>query len=100
MKMLSKFSHKQRHNKRYNSECSIHIILQCIQDLKTIISLIWHLLIKVQKCCSACSAIIADLTLHSFVSVHLCTCLVLHGYLSLTKTSGPTTKAAGSEVLL
>ena len=32
--------------------------------------------------------------------IHLHTCIVLHGYFSLTKTSEPTTKAAGSEVLL
>ena len=36
----------------------------------------------------------------AFVSVHLCTFIVFHGYLSLGKTSGPTAKAAGSEVLL
>ena len=35
-----------------------------------------------------------------FVGIHLPTCIVLHGYLSLGKTSGPTMKAAGSEVLL
>ena len=46
------------------------------------------------------SAITADLALCAFVSVHLCTCIVLHGYFSLDKTSGPTTKAAGREVLL
>ena len=41
----------------------------------------------------------ADLTFHALVSVHLCTFIVLHGYFSLGKTSGPTTKTAGSEVL-
>ena len=46
------------------------------------------------------SAIIADLALHAFVGIHLRTFIVLHGYFSLGKTSGPTTKAAGSEVLL
>ena len=46
------------------------------------------------------SAIIADLTLRAFASVHLCTCIVLHGYFSPGKTSGPTMKAANSEVLL
>ena len=46
------------------------------------------------------SAIIADLTLRAFVAVHLRTCIVLHGYFSLSKTSGPTKKAAaGSKVL-
>ena len=33
--MLSKFSHVQMHNKQQNSEYSTHIILKCIQDLKT-----------------------------------------------------------------
>ena len=46
------------------------------------------------------SGIIADLAVHAFVGVHLRTCIVLHGYFSLSKTSGPTKKAAGSEVLL
>ena len=45
-------------------------------------------------------AIIADLTLHEFVSIHLRTYIVLHGYSSLIKTSGSTTKAAGIVVLL
>ena len=45
------------------------------------------------------SAIIADLALHAFVVVHLHSCIVLHGYFSLGKTSGPTTKAVGSEAL-
>ena len=44
-------------------------------------------------------AIIADLILHAFVSVHVRACIVLHGYFALGKTNGPTTKAAGSEVL-
>ncbi len=34
------------------------------------------------------------------VGVHLRTCIVLHGYFPLGKTSGPTTKATGSEDLL
>ena len=34
------------------------------------------------------------------VGVHLRTLKILHGYFSLGKTSGPTTKVAGSEVLL
>ena len=46
------------------------------------------------------SVIIADLTLRAFVGIHLHTYIVLHGYFSLSKTRGPTTKAAGSEVLL
>ena len=46
------------------------------------------------------SAIIADLALHAFVSIHLCTCIVLHAYFSVSKISGPTTKAGDSEVLL
>ena len=45
------------------------------------------------------SAIIADLALRAFVGVHLHSCIVLHGYLSLGKTSGQTTKVAGSEAL-
>ena len=45
-------------------------------------------------------AIIADLTLYEFVSIHLHTYIVLHGYCSLIKTSGSTTKAAGIVVLL
>ena len=44
MKMLSKFSCVERHNKKHNSEYSSHIILQGIEDLK---------LIKPQKHCSA-----------------------------------------------
>ena len=43
---------------------------------------------------------IADLTLCALVGIHLCTFIVLHGYFSLSKTSGPTMKVAGSEVLL
>ena len=35
MKMLSKFSLMQTHNKLHNSEYSAHIILQYIQDFKT-----------------------------------------------------------------
>ena len=35
MKMLSKFSCVERHNKQHNSGHSTHIILQCIQGLKT-----------------------------------------------------------------
>ena len=46
------------------------------------------------------SVIMADLTLRAFVGVYLHTCIVLHGYFSLSKTSGPTMKAAGSEILL
>ena len=46
------------------------------------------------------SAIIADLTLCAYFDVHLQTCIVLHGYFPLSMTSGPTTKGAGSEVLL
>ena len=46
------------------------------------------------------SAIIADLTLCAFAGVHLCPCIVLHGYLSLSKISGLTTKVTGSEVLI
>ena len=45
------------------------------------------------------SVIIADLALGAFVGVHLHSCIVLHGYFSLGKTSGPTTKTAGSEAL-
>ena len=45
------------------------------------------------------SAIIADLTLHEFVGIHLRACIVLYVYFFLGKTSGPTTKAADSEVL-
>ena len=36
----------------------------------------------------------------ALVGVHLRTFIILHGYFSLGKTSGPTTKAAGSKVLL
>ena len=43
------------------------------------------------------NAIIADLALRAFVGVHLHSCIALHGYFSLGKTSGPTTKATGSE---
>ena len=42
----------------------------------------------------------ADLALHAFVGIHLHTCIILHGYFSLGKTSGQTKKATGSEVLL
>ena len=42
----------------------------------------------------------ADLTLHALVCIHLVTFIVLHGYFSLVKTSGPATKSAGSEFLL
>ena len=35
MKMLSNFSRVEIHNKQHNSDYSAHIILQCIQDLKT-----------------------------------------------------------------
>ena len=35
MKMLSKFFDLERHNKQQNCKYSTHIILQCIQDLKT-----------------------------------------------------------------
>ena len=45
------------------------------------------------------SAIITDLTACAFVGFYVCTCIVLHGYFSLDKTRGPTTKAAGSDVL-
>ena len=41
----------------------------------------------------------ADLALHAFAGVHLHSCIVLYGYFSLGKTSGPVTKAAGSEAL-
>ena len=46
------------------------------------------------------SAIIADLTLCTFVGIHLRTCIGLHRYFSLVKTSGPKMKDFGSEVLL
>ena len=46
------------------------------------------------------NAIIADLILCAFVGIHLHTCIELHEYFSLGKTTGPTTKAAGSEALL
>ena len=52
--MLNKFSRVERHNKWYNSEYSTHIILQCIRIVVLNICLNWHLLIKPQKCCSAC----------------------------------------------
>ena len=45
------------------------------------------------------SAIIAHLTLRANVGTQLRTCIVLDGYFSLGKTSGPTTKAVGSDVL-
>ena len=35
MEILSKFCHMQIHDKLHNSEYSTHVILQCIQDLKT-----------------------------------------------------------------
>ena len=35
-----------------------------------------------------------------FFSIDLCACSILHGQFSFSKTSGPTTKATGSEVLL
>ena len=34
------------------------------------------------------------------IGVQLCTFIVLHGYFSLGKTSGPTIKAAGSDKAL
>ena len=43
---------------------------------------------------------IANLTLCALVGIHLRTFITLHGYFSLSKTSGPTMKIAGSEVLL
>ena len=42
----------------------------------------------------------ADVNFRAIVGVHLRTFKVLHGYFSVGKASGPTTKAAGSEVLL
>ena len=44
------------------------------------------------------SAIIADLTLHAIFGLHLCTSIAR--VFSLSKTSGPTTKIAGIEILL
>ena len=35
MKILSKFSCVQRHNKYHTSEYSTHIIQKCIQELET-----------------------------------------------------------------
>ena len=35
MKMFSKFSSVQRHDKQHNSEYSTHIVLQYIQGLET-----------------------------------------------------------------
>ena len=46
------------------------------------------------------SAIIADLALCAFVVIHLLTFIAWHEYFCLGKTSEPTTKAAGSKVLL
>ena len=46
------------------------------------------------------SAIIADFALSALTGVHLCSCIVLYGYFTLCKTSGPTAKAADSEILL
>ena len=42
----------------------------------------------------------ADLPLHALAGVHFRTFKVFHGYFSFGKTSGPPTKASGSEVPL
>ena len=42
----------------------------------------------------------AGLALHALVGLHLRIFIVFHGYYFLGKTSGPTMKAANSEVLL
>ena len=76
MKMLSKFSCVKRYNKQNNSEYYNHIILQCIQYLKTEYML--------------------NLTSPDKISD-----ILFHLYVQSLQTSGPTTKAAaGSEVLL
>ena len=41
----------------------------------------------------------ADLALYGLVGVHICTCIVLHGYFSLGMSIGPTMKAADSSTL-
>ena len=46
------------------------------------------------------SAILCRPDFRAIVGVHLRTFKVLHGYFSLGKSSGRTTKAAGNEVLL
>ena len=46
-----------------------------------------------------CSTMLVQLFVRALVGIHLRTFIVLHGYFSLCKTSGPTTKAAGSELL-
>ena len=63
--------------------------------------LIFRLLLKVEIC-SACRCNYSQtwLTLRALVGVHLRIYIALHGYVSLGNTSGPTSKAAGSEILL
>ena len=48
---------------------------------------------KLRNAVLPASTIIADLTFPAFVGIHLRTCIVLHGYVSLSKTRGSTTKA-------
>ena len=98
--MLSKFSCVERYNNTF-----LNILLLLFYNVfKTMKQKYMLNLISSDKTSENAvvpvSAIIADLALHTFVGIHLHTCIVLHGYFSLGKTSGPTKKAAGSEVLL
>ena len=60
-------------------------------------------MIKPQKCSSACKCnhcrLDSPCISHLSPCIRLPTCIVLHGYYSLGKTSGLTTKTAGIEIL-
>ena len=81
---------------------SVKQVLSCAKTINnTILNKMFILLYNVFKTLQQnCKFDSPGLTLHAFVGVHLCTCIVLHGYLSLSKTSGQITKAAGSDILL
>ena len=80
--------------------------VKILADFRICISvpLTWYHLIKPQKRCSVCKGNHCRLDspcICQRTSRYLCSiCEVFHGYFSLGKTSGPTTKAAGSEVRL
>ena len=100
MKKLSKFLYvKDMIN---NTILNILLILfyKAFKNLKRkyVLNLIFSAKISKILFLPPVSAIIADVTLCAFVGVHLRTCVV-HGYFSLGKTSEPTTKGPGYEVL-
>ena len=83
-----------------------YVNLKILADFHICISvpLTWHHLTKPQKRCSVCRCNHCRLDspcICQRTSQYLCSiCKLFHGYFSLVKTSGPTTKAAGTEVLL